>query len=47
MAAWLIGLTGFIYLATAVSLYMADKTGLSIAFGGYALANIGLYMEAV
>jgi hypothetical protein len=47
MGAWLIALVGFIYLATAISLYVEGKTGLAIAFLGYAFANIGLYLDVV
>jgi len=46
MASWLIALIGFVYLVVAVSLLMTGKTGLGIAFIGYSLGNVGLYMEA-
>jgi len=46
MASWLIALIGFVYLVVAVNLLMTGKTGLGIAFIGYSLGNVGLYMEA-
>lgn len=46
MSDWLIALTGIIYLVISVDLYFKGKTGLAIAYFGYAFANIGLYMEA-
>lgn len=46
MASWLIATIGVVYLVVAVNLLMTGKTGLGIAFIGYALGNVGLYMEA-
>lgn len=46
MASWLIATIGMVYLVIAVNLLMTGKTGLGIAFIGYALGNVGLYMEA-
>ena len=46
MSSALIAIVGVIYLATAVSLWFQGKPGLAIAFLGYALGNVGLYMEA-
>jgi hypothetical protein len=46
MASWLIALIGIVYLVVAVNLLMTGKTGLGIAFIGYSLGNVGLYMEA-
>jgi hypothetical protein len=46
MASWLIALIGVVYLVVAVNLLMTGKTGLGIAFIGYSLGNVGLYMEA-
>ena len=47
MASWLIAIIGVVYLIVAVNLLVTDKTGLGIAFIGYALGNVGLYMEAL
>lgn len=47
MSAWLIAVVGAVYLVTAAGLWLEGKPGLSIAFLGYALGNVGLYMEAV
>ena len=46
MAAWLIALTGVIYVWVAADLAWHGKTGLAIAYAGYAAANIGLYIAA-
>ena len=46
MQPWLILAVGGIYLYIAVDLICAGKTGLSLAFAGYAVSNIGLYMAA-
>ena len=45
MASWLIALIGVVYTIVAVQLLVTGKTGLGIAFIGYALGNVGLYME--
>jgi hypothetical protein len=47
MASWLIAIIGVVYLIVAVNLLVTGKTGLGIAFIGYALGNVGLYMEAL
>lgn len=47
MASWLIAIIGVVYLIVAVNLLITGKTGLGIAFIGYALGNVGLYMEAL
>jgi hypothetical protein len=46
MAGWLIILTGGIYSVVAADLAWNGKTGLAIAYLGYAFANVGLYMAA-
>jgi len=46
MASWLIAGIGVVYTIVAAQLLLAGKTGLGIAFVGYALGNVGLYMEA-
>ena len=46
MASWLIATIGVVYLAVAADLLLKGQTGLGIAFLGYALGNVGLYMEA-
>ena len=47
MAAWLIALIGVVYLLVAINLLLTGKIGLGIAFIGYSIGNIGLYMEAL
>lgn len=46
MAGWLIVLTAGIYAVVAADLAWHGKAGLSIAYAGYAFANVGLYMAA-
>lgn len=46
MATWLIIAVGVVYAYVAADLYWTGKDGLSLAFAGYALANIGLAMAA-
>ena len=47
MSAWLILLTGAIYLYVAVEQGMKGNLGMLIAYLGYAFSNIGLYMLAI
>jgi hypothetical protein len=47
MASWLIAMIGVVYLVVAVNLLITGKAGLGIAFIGYAIGNVGLYMEAI
>ena len=46
MSSWLIALTGLIYVAVAADLALSGNAGLSIAYLGYAFANVGLWMAA-
>ena len=46
MSAGLIAIVGVVYAVVAVDLIIKGNTGLGIAFVGYALGNVGLYMEA-
>ena len=46
MSAWLIGLTGLVYLYVAIEQGHRGNIGMLIAYTGYAFANIGLYMLA-
>jgi hypothetical protein len=46
MSAWLIAVVGIVYTVVAVDLLVKGNMGLGIAFVGYALGNVGLYMEA-
>jgi hypothetical protein len=46
MAGWLIALTGLIYAYVSADLAWHGKTGLAVAYAGYAFANIGLYLAA-
>jgi hypothetical protein len=46
MASWLIAFIGVVYSVVAINLLVTGKVGLGIAFIGYAIGNIGLFMEA-
>jgi hypothetical protein len=46
MADWLIAGIGFVYAYVSVDLLRDGKIGLGIAFFGYAIGNVGLYMTA-
>jgi hypothetical protein len=46
MSANLIAITGVIYAYVAFDLWTQGKTGLSLAYIGYAFANAGLWMVA-
>jgi hypothetical protein len=46
MASWLIAVVGVVYSVVAINLLVTGKVGLGIAFIGYAIGNIGLFMEA-
>jgi len=46
MSSILIAIIGVVYTIVAVDLLHKGNTGLGIAFIGYALGNVGLYMEA-
>ena len=46
MAAWLIALTGVIYLCVSVDLAMRGRWDLALAYAGYSLSNIGLFYAA-
>ena len=45
MSASLIAVIGVVYLAVATDLIIKGQIGLGIAFLGYSLGNVGLYME--
>lgn len=46
MAGWLILAVGGVYAVVAVDLYVNAKPGMALAFVGYALANVGLWIQA-
>jgi len=46
MASWLIAGIGIVYSVVAVDLLRAGNLGLGIAFVGYAIGNVGLYLAA-
>ena len=46
MSPFLIAVTGVIYIVVAADLIYHGKTGLAIAYLGYAFANAGLYLAA-
>jgi hypothetical protein len=46
MSAWLIALSGLIYLYVALEQGYKGNSGMLITYIGYAFANIGLYILA-
>jgi hypothetical protein len=46
VSGWLILLTGCIYAYVSAEQASRGNTGLSVAYAGYAFANVGLYMLA-
>lgn len=46
MAAWLIAGVGIVYFIVAVDLFIRGNIGLGIAFVGYCIGNVGLYLAA-
>lgn len=46
MSGWLIGLTGLIYAYVSAEQFWRGNPGMGIAYFGYALSNIGLYLLA-
>lgn len=46
MSAWLIGLTGLVYLYVSCEQLYKGNTGMFITYLGYSFANMGLYMLA-
>jgi hypothetical protein len=44
MSGWLIALTGFVYAYVSVEQFWKGNPGMGIAYFGYALANVGLFL---
>lgn len=47
IANWLVAITTLIYAGTAIAHWFDEQPGLSIAFAGYALANVGLIIAGM
>lgn len=47
MSSTLIAIIGIVYLCVCIDLLLKGSTGLGIAFLGYAIGNVGLYMETL
>jgi len=47
MSSSLIAIIGAVYIVIAVDLLFKNNIGLGIAFLGYALGNVGLYLETL
>ncbi len=45
MSSWLIATIGVVYLFIGFDLVMKGQVGLGIAFFGYCLGNVGLFLE--
>lgn len=46
MSKWLIAVIGVVYLYIGIELLIKGNKGLGIAFLGYSLGNVGLFLEA-
>ena len=46
MSAWLIAVIGVVYLVVAVDLIIKGNMGLGVAFVGYSIGNVGLFIAA-
>jgi hypothetical protein len=44
MASWLIAVIGVVYLIVAIDLMLKGNLGMGVAFIGYSLGNVGLYI---
>lgn len=44
MSAWLVALTGLIYLYICVEQVLKGNFPMGVVYFGYALANVGLYL---
>jgi hypothetical protein len=44
---WLLAGVALVYLWVAVDYFLADREGLALAFGAYAVANVGFIVENV
>jgi hypothetical protein len=47
MSSTLIAIIGVVYLGVCIDLFFKGSTGLSIAFLGYAIGNVGMCMETM
>lgn len=46
MSGWLIGLTGLVYAYISAEQFWKDNPGMGVAYFGYAVANVGLWLLA-
>ena len=46
MSSWLIAILGGVYAVVAADLLWRGNIGLGIAFIGYSIGNVGLYLAA-
>lgn len=44
MSAWLVVLTGVIYLYVALEMFFKAQPAMAVVYFGYAIANAGLYI---
>lgn len=45
MSSWLVATVGVIYFITAIDCFIKTNTGLGVAFLGYSIGCIGLWMQ--
>ena len=47
MTPWELALAGLLYLSVSVRWYLAGDPGMALAWGAYALANVGFVISAM
>jgi hypothetical protein len=45
MSSWLVATVGVIYFCTAIDSFLKDNIGLGVAFLGYSIGSIGLWIQ--
>jgi hypothetical protein len=45
MSGWLVATVGVIYFCTAIDSFFKDNMGLAVAFLGYSIGSVGLWMQ--
>jgi hypothetical protein len=46
VSAWLIALTGLIYLGVAIEQFAIGNKAMGVVYAGYSFSNVGLYYMA-
>lgn len=45
MSGWLVATVGVIYFCTAIDSFFKGNMGLAVAFLGYSIGSVGLWMQ--